>query len=274
VSTEIYYFSGTGNSLHVAKELQKRIPETNLIPMVSLINKDVVEANGESVGFVFPIHFMTIPVFVRSIVKKLDLKSVKYIFAIATRCGTPCNTAFTKIEKILNRKGKSLDSYLILNMANNDPKFENWHPAAKEEIAEMESTVQSRLDSFHKSIINKEKSKEKDSQVIVPVNPVLGQLGSSMADARGYAGDNFYADSKCSGCGVCEKVCLSQKIKVVDQKPVWQKNSKCFFCYTCINYCPMQSIQIRSNPLMKVYTEKNGRYFHPEATVNDIAAQK
>lgn len=45
---EIYYFSGTGNSLHVAKELQKRIPETNLIPMVSLINKDVVETNGET----------------------------------------------------------------------------------------------------------------------------------------------------------------------------------------------------------------------------------
>jgi len=39
MNTEIYYFSGTGNSLHVAKELQKRIPETNLIPIVSLLKK-------------------------------------------------------------------------------------------------------------------------------------------------------------------------------------------------------------------------------------------
>jgi hypothetical protein len=31
VSTGIYYFSGTGNSLHVAQELQKRLPETTLI---------------------------------------------------------------------------------------------------------------------------------------------------------------------------------------------------------------------------------------------------
>ncbi len=28
---EIYYFSGTGNSLHIAREIQKRIPDTTLI---------------------------------------------------------------------------------------------------------------------------------------------------------------------------------------------------------------------------------------------------
>ncbi len=93
---ELYYFSGTGNSLHVAKELQKRIPETNLIPMVSLINNDVVETRGETIGFVFPIHFTTVPMIVKSLISKLDLKSAKYIFAIATRQGTPCSTAFTK----------------------------------------------------------------------------------------------------------------------------------------------------------------------------------
>ena len=51
---EIYYFSGTGNSLYVAKELQKRIPETNLIPIVSLLSKDIIKTDGETVGFVFP----------------------------------------------------------------------------------------------------------------------------------------------------------------------------------------------------------------------------
>jgi len=57
MSTEIYYFSGTGNSLYVARELQKRIPETNLIPIVSLLNKDVIEIKGETLGLVFPIHY-------------------------------------------------------------------------------------------------------------------------------------------------------------------------------------------------------------------------
>ena len=61
-NVEIYYVSGTGNSLHVAKELQKRILERNLIPIVSLLNKDRVKTNGEAVGLVFPIHGMTIPI--------------------------------------------------------------------------------------------------------------------------------------------------------------------------------------------------------------------
>ena len=104
---EIYYFSGTGNSLHVAKDLQKRIPETNLIPIVSLLNKDSVKSNGETVGFVFPIHGMTIPIPVKTFLKKLNLQSAHYIFAIATRGGTKC-FAFSKIDDLLKKKGKSL----------------------------------------------------------------------------------------------------------------------------------------------------------------------
>ena len=86
---EIYYFSGTGNSLHVAKELEKRIPEANLIPIASLLNKDVIETNGETVWFVFPIYLKAIPVPVKKFIKKLDLKSAKYIFALATRARFP-----------------------------------------------------------------------------------------------------------------------------------------------------------------------------------------
>lgn len=274
MSSEIYYFSGTGNSLHVAKELQKRLPESSLIPMVSLMGKDMIESNVETIGFVFPIHFATIPMLVKDIIKKLDLNTAKYIFAIATRAGTPCSTSFTKIEKLLEKKGKSLDSYLILNMANNDSKFDNWHQITDAELAAFEADVQTRLDSFQNRIINKEKYQEKDTQITVPVNPLWVHLGSSMADVRGYSSEDFYADAKCSGCGVCEEVCLSRKIRMVDEKPEWQKESPCFLCYACINYCPVQSIQIKSKKYMKFYTDKNGRFHHPEATVNDIAGQK
>ena len=61
MSREIYYFSGTGNSLHVAKELQKRMPETKLIPIISLLNEDVIETKGETIGFVFPIYLSSLP---------------------------------------------------------------------------------------------------------------------------------------------------------------------------------------------------------------------
>jgi ferredoxin len=41
----------------------------------------------------------------------------------------------------------------------------------------------------------------------------------------------FYTDTKCNGCGICERVCLSKKIKMTDNKPIWQKNPLlCVFC--------------------------------------------
>lgn len=63
--------------------------QQNLIPIVSLLNKDVIETSGETVGFVFPIYLTTIPVPVKNFIKKLDLKSTTYIFATATRAGSP-----------------------------------------------------------------------------------------------------------------------------------------------------------------------------------------
>src|SRR5664280_88847 len=89
MSIEVYYFSGTGNSLHVAKELQKRIPETNLLPIASFLNKGVIKTNGETIGIVFPIHLAMLPSPVMEFLKKLDLKSSNYILAIATRAGRP-----------------------------------------------------------------------------------------------------------------------------------------------------------------------------------------
>ncbi len=53
-----------------------------------------------TVGFVSPIYGMIVPIPVKNFIKKLDLKSTKYFFSLATHGGTIHNT-FTKIDKIL-----------------------------------------------------------------------------------------------------------------------------------------------------------------------------
>lgn len=158
---EIYYFSGTGNSLHIAEELKKGIPQAKLIPIAGLLNKEAIRANGATVGFVFPIHGMTVAIPVKKFLTKLDLGRSEYIFAIATRGGT-AHKAFVVIDKILEKAGKSLDSYFTLNMADNDPKLKDWHALAKEEMTELESEIQNRLNSIRGTVINREKNREKD----------------------------------------------------------------------------------------------------------------
>ncbi len=276
MSTEIYYFSGTGNSLHVAKELQKRIPETELIPIVSLLDKDVLKTSGQTLGFVFPVHALTIPVAVKKFLRKIDPTSAEYIFAVATRYGTEFR-GFEKIDHLLKKKNKRLDSYFILNMGNNEEiRREGYKVPSDAEISKIGSLVQDQLDSIQKIIINQEKSREKDTTFIVPVNFLLEKLIlSGMTFSEHIGGVNYFcSDSKCTGCGTCEKVCLSGKIEMSDKKPVWQKNVFCYMCYACVNFCPAQSVQINDIPFIKSYTRKNGRYPHPYATAKDIAGQK
>lgn len=272
-NTEIYYFSGTGNSLHVAQELKKRIPNSTLIPLVSLLDNDIIKTKGKTVGFVFPTYFTTVPAPVRLFLKKIDMKSSDYNFSIVTRMGSFC-VANRNIKRLLKKKGKSLDSQFILNMASNSPTGlkpgkgdENWvHDISKERIAQLESEIQPHLDDIQKIIVNQEKHPKKTS--INPLASIVERIMYFMTRNIKTQID-FIIDSTCTGCGICEKVCLSKKIKMVNNKPQWQEQVRCFYCYVCFNFCPTQAILVN-----KKYTKKDGRYFHPDIKVNDIANQK
>lgn len=272
MNTEIYYFSGTGNSLHAARELRKRITETELIPIVSLLDRNIIKTNADTVGFIFPIQLAMAPAPVIEFVKKMDLKSAEYIFAVATRAGSQ-HRAFIDLENILKKKGKTLDSFFSLNMPSNDPKFEGWKPATQEEIRKLESDIQNKLDSIQEIILKKEKIHEEDTEFITPM-PAFPILSIFLPFLSRFYNVEFYADSKCIRCGTCEKVCLSGKVKMIDEKPVWQKDVQCFFCHACLNYCPQHAVQIKSTRLLKSFTEENERYSHPYATIDDIAGEK
>lgn len=272
MGTEIYYFSGSGNSLHVARELQKRIPKAKLIPIVSLLNNENIKTSANTVGFVFPIHLAMIPRPVMEFLPKLNLNSAEYIFAAVTRIGTR-HRAFKDLEKILKKKGKGLDAFFNLNMASNDPKSKEFKAATADQIAEIELEVQNKLDYIQDIVINKKIVLQKDTKFTVAI-PGFSVLSPFLPFFNKMFNYDFYADSKCTGCRTCEKVCLSGKIKMIDAKPVWQKDVKCFFCYACLNYCPEKAVQIKSSRFFKVYTEENERYSHPYANADDIAGQK
>lgn len=269
---EIYYFSGTGNSLYVAKELQKRIPETELMPIVSLLDRNTIKTSAETVGIVFPIHLAMAPDPVIKFLKKLDLKSAEYIFAVATRAGSQ-HRAFRDLKKVLGKKGMDLNAYFTLNMASNDPKFKGWNPVTAEELADLELDVQNNMEYVQNIVLNKDENHEMDTHFTVSM-PVFSVFSIVLPILNRFYNVEFYSDSKCAGCGTCEKVCLSGKIKMMDGKPVWQENVNSFFCHACLNYCPEQAVQIKSNRFLKSCTEENGRYFHPYATADDIAGQK
>jgi len=198
---------------------------------------------------------MTVPIPVKKFIEKVNLKSSQYNFAIVTRGGTKC-FAFNKIDKLLKKKGMGLHSYFYLNMVSNDPKFKTYDIPTNETITKTESEIQNQLDLIKEIIIKKEKSRKVDSKFIAPSSFALERLVlSGMFFAEHIrVKDYFYSDEKYNGCNTCAMVCPSQKIKIVNGKPLWQNKVQCYMCYACLNYCPQQSVQISSKWFMKSYT--------------------
>jgi len=279
MKTIIYFFSGSGNSMFIAKELAKLIPNTDLIPVVKAIQKNSFTIEAENVGFIFPCHGTTIPIPIKVFVEKMIITSTKYFFGIVTRGGSVFS-GFDLIDKSLKKQGKKLNASFYINMAMNDPKLKFFKIHSESEIKKLEESALKKLIKIKDVICSQEDYIEKDSIGVSfskskILNFLLEKLISFMAhNFSPTVKKYFYTDSNCIGCGICEKVCLSGKIKLVNGKPVWQKSITCYLCYSCLNYCPKSAVQIYSKIWMKSYTTEKGRYPHPYATYNDISDQK
>lgn len=51
----------------------------------------------------------------------------------------------------------------------------------------------------------------------------------------------FTVGDECNGCGLCEKVCPLNNVKVAEGKPTW--NGNCTHCMRCICMCPQEAIE-------------------------------
>ena len=81
----IYYFSGTGNSLDVARKIGAAgNPQAELISVAQRYNDAVIKTDAEVIGFVFPIYMGDAPWVVKEFVKKLQFSANPYIYAVAT----------------------------------------------------------------------------------------------------------------------------------------------------------------------------------------------
>lgn len=266
MSTSIYYFSGTGNTLRVTRSLKERLTDAEIIPIIPLLKSESVIAKTESVGVVFPIQSFSYPWVAAEFLSKLDFTRVEYVFAISS---SHCfYKAFNDLGKVtfISRK---FDAYFAIEMPQNYiPMFKTPLP---EQVKVADRIMEEVLDSAAKVIGGRETHRPKDSPLWFPLSHLIFPLFTSyfrrvrLPDM----GRSFYADNSCNGCSTCEEVCLTERIEMVDGRPRWLDEVKCAYCFACLHWCPVQSVQIKGRN-----TEKKLRYHHPSITVKDIIAQK
>lgn len=92
MKNRIYFFTGTGNSLKVAEDIVKVLPNSELVAIHRGIDTEIPR-DFERIGFVFPVYFWGLPAMVADFLRNTHFpeQDSTYFFAIATYFGIAGN---------------------------------------------------------------------------------------------------------------------------------------------------------------------------------------
>ena len=248
----ILYFSGSGNSLAIARQLADKLGE-QVLSLYDAVNADL---QGETrIGLVYPTYWLDAPVAVKQLVAQLALPKNAYTFIVIT-CGAQTNNAVWSVRKILKQKDIQLDychkirvpdsSAIAFGRNPNDQawKFDKYASRidliAKEILGNRHRLHFSSFDPLG-WILNTKKVSQKVYRLTLPaVNP-----------------------EKCIGCGVCAKVCPQANISLVDDKAVM--DDRCTLCLACVHFCAQQAVEVGGKT-----TIPERQYHHPHVNLKDM----
>jgi flavodoxin len=119
LKTTIYYFSGTGNSLKIARDIVERLEECELIPIAKIWQQDQLASTSEKIGFIFPLYYFGLPKIVYDFINNIDLAKSNYFFAVITRAGAADGAPLQQLDNMLETKMKKLNAGFFVRMPNN-----------------------------------------------------------------------------------------------------------------------------------------------------------
>lgn len=244
----IYYFSGTGNSLHVARQLADALGEPLMPMMLASPGIHPIEGEGgrETIGLVFPVHAWGIPNIVEKVAPLLLPKSGEtFLYAVMT-CGDDMGYTDKVLESALGRK---LDAAFSVQMPNTYvclPGFDvDSRELCRKKLTKVESLVKeiAACVSERKSVRGLKRGSFPWTKTYV-LRPLFNRFLLT---------DKYFnvSTSSCVSCGRCRKSCPVGNI-ILDEVPKWQ--SHCAGCLACYHACPYHAINFGS------MTQKKGQY--------------
>jgi ferredoxin len=261
MGTDLYVYSGTGNSLWTARTVAAELGGgvTGIVPLAHL-PAGAAASRAEAVGIIFPVHIWGVPRRVISFVKALEVDPSAYCFAVAVNAGQVAAT-LVQLQGLLRAKGLSLACGFGLVMPSN---YIPWGgPGPQEKQLATITAAQRKIGRIAAAVANRETQPvERGPWWQNLLFTGLNRLAFSRVPMMDRS---FKADEKCNGCGVCRAVCPCGNISLApDGRPVWQHG--CEQCLACIQWCPQEAIQYGAK------TSGYQRYHHPEIRLADMTA--
>ena len=261
MKTKLFFFSGTGNSLKVARDLAAEIGDAEVVAIAEAL-KQQGNVAAERIGIVFPVYMWGLPLIVADFCRKLAAAPSAYIFGVAT-CGSSAGATLIQMKLILGERQLTLSAGFVVVMPGNytplygapeEKKQEQMFARATQKVSQIAAVVKAGVPAR-----------------IEAGNCIFNLLSSGLIyrlcspriprmDGR------FRANDRCNSCGICEKVCPVGNIEIRAGRPVWLH--KCEQCFACLHWCRQEAIQWGSA------TAGRKRYRHPAIAVNDLIMRR
>lgn len=239
----ILYFSGTGNSLYVAKKLAELTGDT-AVP-ISAIHERCQRIQDRIIGFVFPVYFGDLPEPVQDFIRQVRFQKSTYFYGIAT-CGSAPGRSLRTMDRILRRQHCSLSYGAVLPMIAN-------------------STIASRRHIRY----DMNRLDHADELVAAAANKIRGQvrdttaIHSSLSAWLMNLGLIRHAGERCVACGLCARICPVSNIICTAKGAVI--GSHCSHCLACVHWCPQQAVTVHGKQVLS-----EDQYHHPDVTAEDM----
>lgn len=245
----VFYFTATGNSLYVAKQLS---PAPVSIPQV--LRSEQRDFTADSIGVVFPDYAAEPPKMVQKFLQECTLNTPYLYFVITYGCDV--SDAPEYAAKLCREQYGLQVDYIapFLTVDNYLPHFD------MEVEMGMEKHEDEQLEKIKADIAAQKRE--------IPEASDWGRELHRMVKERDAHLDRnalLTVTDTCTGCGLCTQVCPAQNISVVSG--LAQHHNHCEFCLACIQLCPKNAVAL-------VNPEKNpqARYRHPKIELSEIIA--
>jgi ferredoxin len=225
------------------------------------------------VGVVFPVYYATnddgVPLIVARFIEKIENLNSKYVFAVCTYGGMPGST-IANLKKHVESCGGRLACGFGIQMRNKYVSEER----QKNQYLKQESKVQTICDY----VTGQKEGKFETRGVIRKIllaplraieKPIFLYRYRKLSSGKGWsfmalvpsADKSFRVNSKCTGCGICTKVCPVNNIRIIEGKPLWLHH--CETCYACYAWCP-------NGAIYGAIVAYNDEYHHPDVQLPDM----
>lgn len=260
----VFYFSATGNSLYIARELA-RGTEGQALSIPYLLKKGNLKFEAEEIGFVQPLFGHMPPNLIREFIARAELKA-DYFFSIFT-FGMRKGSVVELWDNISRQAGYPMDYISSIQMVDNwlhhfdmneQQKIDKHIP---EQLARVKQDIQERR-QLHQPTTHEEREIH---QNFLRMSHLTDKEGFRMS-----ARERFVIGDACIKCGVCTKVCPRGNYRIENQSV--NVGGLCDYCLACIHNCPQKAIGFApsSNPLLIPEVNPHARYRNPHVRLAEI----